>query len=112
MARGPKVAILGAGSVGCFIGGAWGAAGIEVTFIGRPKLSKDVDQFGLTLTDYSGWEARLAQGDVDYRCGPEALEEAQVIALTVKSGDTREAAGEIATHATPGATVISFQNGV
>lgn len=112
MAGGPKIAILGAGSVGCFIGGAWSAAGLDVTFIGRPKLSKDVDQYGLTLSDYAGWEARLAPGDVDYRCGPEALGEAQVIALTVKSGDTESAAAEIAAHGTPGATVISFQNGV
>jgi 2-dehydropantoate 2-reductase len=112
MAGGPKVAILGAGSVGCFVGGSWQAAGVPVTFIGRPKLSKDVDAHGLTLTDYSGWEARLAPGDVDYRCGPEALEEAEVIALTVKSGDTAAAADDIAKHGTPGATVISFQNGI
>ena len=112
MAGGRKVAILGAGSVGCFIGGAWAAAGVDVTFIGRPALSKDIDQFGLTLSDYSGWQARLAPGDVDYRCGPEALEHAEVIAVTVKSGGTAEAAAEIARHATPGATVISFQNGV
>jgi 2-dehydropantoate 2-reductase len=112
MSGGPNVAILGAGSVGCFIGGAWASAGVPVTLIGRRKLSNDVDQFGLTLTDYSGWEARLAPGDVDYRCGPEALEEAEVIALTVKSGDTAAAADEIVKHARPGATVISFQNGV
>jgi len=112
MAGGPKVAILGAGSVGCFIGGAWSTAGVDVTFIGRPKLSRDVDRHGLTLTDYSGWRAQLAPGEVDYRCGPEGLEEAQVIALTVKSGATQEATAEIAEHATPGALVISFQNGV
>ena len=112
MAGGPKVAILGAGSVGCFIGGAWAANGVDVIFVGRPKLSGDVDKYGLTLTDYSGWEARLAPGDVDYRCGPEGLAVAEVIAVTVKSGDTAEAASQIATHATSGATVISFQNGV
>jgi 2-dehydropantoate 2-reductase len=112
MAGGPKVAILGAGSVGCFIGGAWAAAGVPVTFIGRPKLSKDVDAHGLTLTDYSGWRAHLPPGEVDYRCGPEALEDAQVIALCVKSGGTAAAAEDIAKHGTPGATVISFQNGV
>jgi 2-dehydropantoate 2-reductase len=112
MTGGPKVAILGAGSVGCFVGGSWQAAGVPVTFIGRPKLSKDVDQHGLTLTDYSGWEARLTPGDVDYRCGPESLESAEVIVLTVKSGDTAAAADDIARHATAGATVISFQNGV
>ena len=112
MAGGPKIAILGAGSVGCFIGGAWSAAGLDVTFIGRPKLSKDIDEHGLTLSDYTGWEARLAPGDVDYRCGPEALTQAQIIVLTVKSGDTRTAADEIAMHGTAGASVISFQNGI
>jgi 2-dehydropantoate 2-reductase len=112
MAGGPKVAILGAGSVGCFIGGAWAVAGLPVTFIGRPRLSRDVDEHGLTLSDYSGWQAHLAPGDVDYRCGPEGLEEAQIIALTVKSGDTEAAARDIAEHGTAGATVISFQNGV
>jgi 2-dehydropantoate 2-reductase len=112
MAGGPKVVILGAGSVGCFIGGAWAAARVPVTFIGRPKLSKDVDEHGLTLSDYSGWQAHLAPGEVDFRCGPEALREAQVIAVTVKSGDTAAAADQIAEHGTPGATVISFQNGV
>jgi len=112
MAGGPKVAILGAGSVGCFIGGAWAFAGVRVTFIGRQKLAKDVDAHGLTLSDYSGWQAHLAPGDVDFRCGPEALEEAQVIVLCVKSGDTAAAVREIAEHGIPGATVISFQNGV
>jgi 2-dehydropantoate 2-reductase len=112
MAGDPKVAILGAGSVGCFIGGAWAANGVPVTFIGRQRLSEDVDQHGLTLTDYSGWQAHVPPGEVDYRCGPEGLADAQVIALCVKSGDTAEAAAQIAEHGTPGATVISFQNGV
>jgi len=112
MAGGPKVVVLGAGSVGCFIGGAWAAAGLDVTFIGRPKLSSDIDQHGLTLSDYSGWHAHLPPGDVDYRCGPEGLAEAKVIAVAVKSGSTAEAAAEIAAHGTPGALVISFQNGI
>jgi len=112
MNGGPKIAILGAGSVGCFVGGAWQAAGLPITFIGRQKIARDVDEHGLTLSDYSGWRVELAPGDVDYRCGPEALDEAEIIALTVKSGDTAQAAAEIAKHAKPGALVISLQNGV
>ena len=112
MAGGQKVAILGAGSVGCFIGGAWASAGLDVTLIGRPKISADVDEHGLTVSDYTGWQAHLPPGDVDYRCGPEALDEAEIIALTVKSGDTAAAAAQIAAHGRPGALVISFQNGV
>jgi len=112
MAGGPKIAILGAGSVGCFIGGAWASTGLPVTLIGRPKISQDVDKHGLTVSDYTGWQAHLPPGDVDYRCGPEGLDEAEIIALTVKSGDTGEAAAQIATYAKPGALVISFQNGI
>ena len=35
--------MLGAGSVGCFIGGAWAAAGLPVTLIGRRKIDLEVD---------------------------------------------------------------------
>lgn len=112
MSGGPRIAIFGAGAVGCFIGGAWQSAGLAVTFIGRPKISQEIDRHGLTLTDYGGWRVQLAPGDVDYRCGPEALDEVDIVALTVKSGDSAEAAMEIAQHARPGTLVISFQNGV
>src|SRR5437763_11892979 len=111
MPGGPRIAVLGAGSIGCFIGGAWAATGLPVTLIGRPKISQDVDAHGLTLSDFTGWQAHLAPGEVDYRCGPEALADAQVIALTVKSGDTAAAAAQIAEHGSPGAVVVSFQNG-
>lgn len=105
-----KVVVLGAGSIGCFVGGAWAAAGVDVTFIGRPGFAREIDEHGLTLTDYSGWRAHLQPGQVDYRCGPEALADADVIALCVKSGGTAQAAREIAAHGREGATVISFQN--
>ena len=62
MAGGPKVAILGAGSVGCFIGGAWAAARVPVTFVGRARLAADIAEHGLTVSDYRGWHAHLAPG--------------------------------------------------
>jgi 2-dehydropantoate 2-reductase len=107
-----KVVILGAGSIGCFIGGAWQAAGLDVAFVGRRRIAREIDEHGLTLSDYTGWRAHLSPGEVDYRCGPEALAEADIIALCVKSGGTADAAAEIAAHARDGTTVISFQNGV
>ncbi|HEX3423308.1 MAG TPA: 2-dehydropantoate 2-reductase [Sphingomicrobium sp.] len=112
MDGGPKIAVLGAGTIGCFIGGAWQAAGLPVTFIGRPRLSQDIDRNGLIVSDYTGWEVRLPPGDVDYRCGPEALDQADVILVAVKSGDTAGAAEEIDKYGRDGATVISFQNGI
>jgi 2-dehydropantoate 2-reductase len=112
MAGGPRVAVLGAGSVGCFIGGAWVAAGLPVSFIGRPRIAKDIRDHGLSLSDYSGWEAVIPGPQVDFACVPEGLRDADVIALCVKSGATGDAARDIVQHGRDGALVISFQNGV
>ena len=105
-----RIAVLGAGSVGCFIGGAWAAAGLRVSFIGRPRIAHDIRQHGLTLTDSSGWEAK--SDEVEYACVPAALGDAEIILVTVKSEATADAARDVADHAQDGAIVISFQNGV
>jgi len=54
----------------------------------------------------------LPAGQVNFRCDAEALADADVIALCVKSGATAEAAQQIAQFARNGAIVISFQNGI
>ena len=105
-----RIAVLGAGSVGCFIGGAWQAAGLPVTFIGRPRIARDIHEHGLTVSDYSGWSERLAE--VDFSCVPAPLADADIILVTVKSGATSEAARDIRNNAENGALVISFQNGI
>jgi 2-dehydropantoate 2-reductase len=105
-----RIAILGAGSVGCFIGGCWQAAGLPVTFIGRPTIAADVAANGLTVSDYSGWQTRLE--DIDFQTDASGLAESDVIALCVKSGATEDAARDIAEHAREGAVVVSFQNGI
>jgi 2-dehydropantoate 2-reductase len=112
LADGPRISVLGAGSVGCLIGGAWQAAGLPVTFIGRERIAKDIASHGLRLSDYSGWNATLPPGEIDYACEPDRIGEADIIALCVKSGATAEAAHEIVDHGSDGALVISFQNGV
>jgi 2-dehydropantoate 2-reductase len=108
----PKVAIFGAGSVGCFVGGAWAAAGIPVTFVGRERIGGEIEANGLTLTDFSGWRKRLAPEEVEFSTRAAALAGADIIALTVKSTGTAAAAKEIARNARKGAVVVSFQNGV
>jgi 2-dehydropantoate 2-reductase len=107
-----RIAVLGAGSIGCFVGGCWQAAGLDVRFIGRPAFATEIREHGLTLSDYDGWEARLPPGEVDYRCGPEAIADADLIVLCVKSGATADAAKQIADHGRASATVLSLQNGI
>jgi 2-dehydropantoate 2-reductase len=108
----PAIAIFGAGSVGCFVGGAWQAAGLPISFIGRERTKKDVDAHGMTITDMDGARLHLPPGSVTFGTSPAALAEAGAIALCVKSYDTEAAARDIAKHARPGTPVISFQNGV
>jgi len=105
-----RVAILGAGSTGCFIGGCWLATGLPVTFIGRERIAAEIAKTGLTISDFTGSQTSFS--DVDFRTDPSALAEADIIALCVKSGSTEDAICDIATHARDGALVISFQNGI
>jgi len=107
-----KVAILGAGSVGCFVGGAWAAAGVPVSFVGRETIGGAIAEHGLTLTDSAGWRVRLAPEQVAFSTKPAAIAGADLIALCVKSHGTAAAAKEIGRHARKGAVVLSFQNGV
>jgi 2-dehydropantoate 2-reductase len=112
LAGAPRIAIFGAGSVGCFIGGAWAAAGAKLSFIGREKVRREIADNGLALSDYSGWHIHLAHDLIDFSTKPAALARADIIALCVKSDATAAAAKEIARHARKGTCVISFQNGV
>ncbi|MEA3060970.1 MAG: 2-dehydropantoate 2-reductase [Sphingomonadales bacterium] len=107
-----KIVVHGAGSIGCFVGGAWSAAGLDLSFVGRERIRDAVAREGLTLTDYSGWRVRLAPEGVEFGTKPAALAKADVILLAVKSTGTAEAAKEIARNARKGAVVLSLQNGV
>jgi 2-dehydropantoate 2-reductase len=106
-----RIAVLGAGSVGCFVGGAWAAAGLDVTLIGRERIGREIAEHGLTLSDHDGRRTRLEPDRVRFATGAAALDQAGIVALCVKSADTGAAAKQIAQHAR-GAIVLSFQNGI
>ena len=108
----PHVAIHGAGSVGCWIGGAWIAAGLAVSFVGRPGVRDEIAANGLTLTDTERRRIELRPDEVDFAVNAKALRKTDIVALCVKSTGTAAAAKEIARHARKDVTVISFQNGV
>ena len=106
---GDRIAVLGAGSIGCYVGGTWAAAGLDIILIGRERFAKAIAENGLTLSDYSGWRETVHP---PFATDPKALADADVILVAVKGGATAEAGEAIASHARPGAAVISFQNGI
>lgn len=112
MTAAPRIAVFGAGSIGCYVGGRLAATGSDVRFIGRERMRETIAAHGLRLTDYRGADLKLAPGAVDYSTDPQALGDADLVLVTVKAGDTAETAALLAAHAPAAALVISFQNGI
>lgn len=104
-----KIAILGAGSIGCWIGGHLIAGGAQVTLIGRARYAGQIADNGLLLTHFE--TEPVFCPEVDFQTDANGLKGADIIALCVKSQDTAEAAQQILQHA-PNAIVASFQNGI
>lgn len=107
-----KIAIFGAGSIGCYVGGRLAAGGSEVVLVGRARIGAALQQHGLTLTDLDGAQLTVAPSAIRFATEPAALAAADLVLVTVKSGATAEAAAQLAPALRPGAVVISFQNGI
>jgi 2-dehydropantoate 2-reductase len=104
----PRVAVFGAGAVGCYFGGMLARAGAPVTLIGRAVHVEAMRRDGLHL------EARAFDQRVRVAAATEAAAVAghDVVLFCVKSGDTETGAQSIAPHLSPDAAVVSLQNGV
>lgn len=106
------ILVMGAGAVGCYLGGRLQAAGVPVVFVGRPRVLAALREHGLTLTDLDGAHVRLAPSDLAlHDAVPPGLAPALVL-LTVKSGATAEAAAQLAAALPTGTPVVSMQNGL
>ncbi len=107
-----NVAIFGAGSIGCYLGGQLAQGGAYVTFIGRDRFAKDVRKNGLTLTHFQRPDVVAPENWFDFLTDPGGIKDADIVLVCVKSQDSQAAAQEILEYAKPGALIISFQNGV
>jgi 2-dehydropantoate 2-reductase len=108
----PRFAVLGAGTIGCHLGGHLAAAGYDVTLIGRPAAMDVLRERGLTLSTSVRPPVQLAPEQLTLATGPEAAAGADYVLVTVKTAGTGAAAKDLAAHLTPGAVVVSFQNGL
>ena len=104
----PRIAVLGAGAVGCYFGGMLARAGAAVTLIGRARHVDAIERDGLRL------ETLRIQKSVRVNASTSvtAAREASIVLFCVKTLDTEEAAVSLAPHLADGAVVLSLQNGV
>jgi len=106
--KGLKVAVMGAGAVGCYYGGMLARAGHEVVLIARPQHVETIARDGLRMqTTTFDEQVRLAASSE-----PSAVQGAQLVLFCVKSTDTESAGALIRPHLAPDALVLTLQNGV
>jgi 2-dehydropantoate 2-reductase len=106
--RNMKVAVMGAGAVGCYYGGMLARAGHEVVLIARPQHVAAIERDGLRLdTQHFDERVRVA-ASTDAR----GVQGAQLVLFCVKSTDTDSAAQALAPHLERDALLLSLQNGV
>jgi len=104
------VLVMGAGSVGCYLGGKLQAAGVDVRFVGRARVLQDLRANGLKVTEIGGGKHRVAAAELQLLDAP--TPPAGLVLLCVKSGATRTAAQELAAALPAGTVVVSMQNGI
>jgi len=105
-----KVAVMGAGAVGCYYGGMLARAGHEVVLIARPEHVQAITRDGglrlqaMTFDERiplcASTEASAVRGATD------------LVLFCVKSADTESAGAQMRPHLARGALVLTLQNGV
>lgn len=103
-----RIAVMGAGAIGCYFGGLLAKAGHDVVLIGRAQHVDVVRSNGLLF------ESKAFHGHIPLQATtePSGVTGAELILFSVKSADTESAGAEILPHLKPGATILCLQNGV
>jgi 2-dehydropantoate 2-reductase len=103
-----KIAVMGAGAVGCYYGGMLARAGQDVVLIGRPQHVEAIERQGLRLETRTFDELIRVSASTE----ASAVRGAELVLFCVKSTDTESGATAIKPHLAPDALVLSLQNGV
>src|SRR4051812_31357866 len=103
-----RIAVMGAGAVGCYYGGMLARAGHQVVLVARPAHVQAVMADGLRMETRTFDEHVRVGAATD----PAAVEGADAVLFCVKSTDTEAAGRQIAPFLKPGALVLCLQNGV
>lgn len=103
-----KIAVMGAGAVGCYYGGMLARAGHDVVLIARPLHVEAIQRDGLRL-DTKTFDEHVR---LDASTEASAAKDADVVLFCVKSTDTDSAALALEPYLNERTLVLSLQNGV
>ncbi len=107
-AQWPRIAVVGAGALGCYFGGVLARAGAPVMLIGRQIHVEAIKRGGLVLESLGRQQAIPIAASENIA----EVTDARLVLFCVKSTDTDTAAHALAQYLAPDAVVLSLQNGV
>lgn len=108
-----KTLVIGAGAIGCLVGGRLASAGHEVILLGRPSLKQAVERAGLRLTWPDGHSQTLAPQVIESLTeAPLGWPSLDLVLVTVKSFDTVTAIAPLAGRIDPQTQVLCLANGL
>jgi 2-dehydropantoate 2-reductase len=104
-----KIAVMGAGAIGSLFGGLLAEGGNDVALIARESHAKAIKQYGLKIEGVSGKHVVKVKAVTT----PAHLKDAfDLILLTVKAYDTRQAVTEAQTLMGNNSVLLCLQNGL
>lgn len=107
-----SVLVMGAGAIGCYVGGRLMASGVDVTLVGRPSRLDTLRQHGLTLTDLNGLRLHVPPHALRLSDSVPINAHPTLVLLCVKTGATAMAAAQLQAALPAGTPVLSLQNGL
>ncbi len=108
-----RILIIGAGAIGCFVGGKLASAGHAVTLVGRARTTAALQARGLELHAADGGVERVSSVTAVASVREAFPDTYDLAVLAVKSYDTVTVLDELASAAAgPPPPILSLQNGV
>ncbi len=111
-----RILVFGAGAVGCYIGGHLALAGHSVTLLGRERVTRAIQEHGLTIKPADKRADPIAVRDIlTVTSFEEALHTSpgfDLALFTMKAYDTALAAEEFQRHLAGKTPVVCMQNGI
>jgi 2-dehydropantoate 2-reductase len=107
-----RIGVMGAGAIGCYLGGMLAHSSRAVTFVGSERLCSEVSSSGLVLTDMEHRTRRVSGQQLSYVTDAAALATVDLVMVATKSAQTVQAGELLSRVLQPQAIVVSVQNGM